>query len=581
MGFISDIAGKIEKFWKFDKEAQNVELARGTTNAVALQGYGNDYGYSSKLSSLLAIEQDLLSRYADYEEMDDYGELSSALDIYADDATQPDTEINRTIWTTSKDANLQKILNDLHHRRLRLDEEMWEIARSLCKYGNDFEELLVTNEGVVGLNHLAPQSARRVEDCYGALSGFVQVFDGSTGVTTDQFEELLQARNKAISCEAGYPKMQNAVAFEDWEVAHFRLRSKYRRSAYGMSVLDSSRWIWRRLMMVEDAAILFRLQKSMERYAFYVDVGDQPGPEAIAYVNKIRQQYRKKRFVNNQTGKLELRFDPASPDEDFWIPSRAGRDATRIDVVASPVWQTVDDLNYFYGKLFATLKVPKSYLGQDQEVARATLSSQDVRFARTVLRVQRELKNGVNKIDRVHLAALGIDPAKAEFDNHMTVPSAIFELAQLEVRNARADLATRMADFFPTEWLLQHVFGLSDQETKQVLSTKSAEVVQAAINAGRGEAEAQKLMNDALPAEESISQGAEVKARTRRALTAMGPVEKENKGSSASEKRAAMKLDEILATDHQLARRLEDIKGLLMDIRSVQGRPAPSAPRRN
>lgn len=792
-----------------------------------------------------------------------------------------------------------------------------------CKYGNDFEELLVTNEGVVGLNFLPASTTRRVEDCFGALKGFIQSRDGKIGFSTEEFDELLCQRNDEINnCESNDYAPQ-AVALEDWEVVHFRLRSKHRRSVYGYSVLEPARWIWKRLMMMEDAAILFRLQKAMERYAFYVDVGDMPPAEALAYVNRVRQQYRKKRFVNPNSGKLELQFNPGSPDDDFWVPTRQGRDATRIDVVGSPQWQclvgdtrvplldgssptieelskrtdafwlysidskgrvvpgkgraarqtheaaeiweveldngekvrctsnhpfltrdgkwslaehllpgdslmplyrkesshnsgdkvggyekvydpasnewiythhrvfeettetdlseffrhgnvihhadykkqnnapenlagmtrpahtalhmehtenlkwspqkhvkhrammiermsdkvlradkariladwnrsperresvlgekhprwntldvagleylvlatgargvhelmekgrvgqstigrvlkaegitwnqfaqknipgweakgralhvtnhkvvsvrktgeklpvfdltvekhanfatgsgvfvsnSMDDIEYFRDKLFAGLKVPKSYLAQEQEVARATLSSQDVRFARSVLRVQRELKTGIGKICRVHLAALGIDPAKAEFEIHMTVPSAIFELAQLEVRSARADLAARLADFVSLRWTLENILGLSDKEIVIVMKEKQGDIVRGLEAQGQGEAAAATLMNEVPVQEESLSVvggepqtvgelGQRVQHRSSKMRLNSGPIsEKElSVRYDQAEKRAEAKIDQLLRSDVVFAKRLREVRSLLEDIRTVQG----------
>jgi hypothetical protein len=176
-------------------------------------------------------------------------------------------------------------------------------------------------------------------------------------------------------------------------------------------------------------------------------------------------------FTHN-TGKLDLKFNPVSQDEDFFIPSRKGQEGTRIEVLGAPSWQHMDDIEYFRSKLFAALKVPRAYMGQEEGVARAVLSSEDVRFARTVLRVQRELRNGLSKICRIHLAALNIDPYAADYDIRMTVPSSIFELAQLEVRNARADLASRMKEFVSLHWILSNVFGFGDSDIEMIMSQR-------------------------------------------------------------------------------------------------------------
>jgi hypothetical protein len=369
------------------------------------------------------------------------------------------------------------------------------------------------------------------------------------------------------------------TALEDWEVVHFRLRGKHRRSIYGYSVLEAARWIWKRLMLLEDAALVFRLQRAPERYAYYVDVGDLPPAEALAYVNRLRQQHRKKKFVNPITNKLDLKFDPISQDEDIWVPKRQGDEGTRIDVLSSPSWQHMEDIEYFRDKLFAAIKIPKAYLAQDDSTARAVLSSEDVRFARTVLRVQREIRNGLAKVLRVHLAALNIDPQAAEYEIHMTVPSAIFELAQLEVRNARADFANRMHEFVSLYWILSHVFGMNDSEISEIVKQRRDDAERQAEIEAVAAAKAQKAAGAYAPVAPEVEshtkyEGLDISDRFRQALhsrRARGINEQELfKGADRErEKRAEEKFERLLRNDATLQKRVAEIQGLLHDLRDV------------
>jgi len=513
---------------------------------------------------------------------------NTALDILADDATQPDSVLHRTIWITSSDKTLQNNLDDLFNRTLRMDEEIWEIARTLCKYGNDYEELLVNADGVRGINYLPPPTVRRLETPKGDLIGFMQDFKGRFDFTNNDFQRSLSAKfDMSVSPD---PTSQPVAAFESWEVVHFRLRGKERRSVYGHSALEAARWIWKRLMLLEDAALVYRLQRAPERFAFYVDVGDLPPQEALAFVNRVRQNFRKKRFVDPGTGKLNLKFDALSQDEDFFVPTRKGVDSTRIETLGAPQWQAMDDIEYFRDKLFSAIKVPKAYLGQESGVARAVLSSEDVRFARTVLRIQRELKNGLRKVARVHLSALGLDPYAVDYDINMTVPSAIFELAQMEVRTAKADLAARMRDFVSLQWILSNVFGLSEDEIALIKKQRSGESAEDAEN----QAAAQNIMmpapppmeappGEAPPEEGPYGPPAEARqpnrvlkaltssrdaARRRGIPTHSGFSERElTEGYNPKEsKRMDAKLDAILKSDRGLELRLREIGGLLRDL---------------
>lgn len=626
MGFLGDAASKIREYFRKDKEQVGLQMAKGTT-AAGFPSTGYDllqaYGYDV-LSDFLKLEHDLLARYVDCEEMDDYPEIATAIDIFADDSSQPETHLSRTLWVTSKDQTIQENLDDLFHKTLRMDEDIWEIARTLVKYGNDYEEILVTEEGVKGLNFLAPPTVRRIEGPRGELFGFVQDYKGRFGYSPAEFQQIM-ANRSAMRSGTGKPGnvagMERVSALEDWEVVHFRLRGKHRRSVYGYSVLEPARWIWKRLMLLEDAALVYRLQRAPERYAFYVDVGDLPPGEAMAYMNRVRQQHRKKKYVNPSTGKLDLKYDPMSQDEDFFIPVRAGAESTRIEVLGAPSWQHMEDVEYFRDKLFAAIKIPKAYLAQSEGVNRSILSSEDVRFARTVLRVQRELRNGLAKVARVHLSALNIDPAAVDFDINMTVPSSIFELAQLEVRNARADLAGRMAPFVSMHWMLANVFGMSDDEITTVMkekeedseregrmmaasqSTVARETAAAGIQGQtQGQIDANQMMQQAglppggdpnaagappapvqgppqasgalPPAQERISRitGPLIQVRGRREVEYYGQERKLFEGHNKEvEKRMAGNIDKLLKTDKMRGMQLQELGGLLRDLSQAVG----------
>jgi hypothetical protein len=587
VGAVQGVVDRLRKSFATDKERGADLLAKGAT-APAYPDSGYDllqaYGYDA-LSDYLRLEHDLLSRYVDYEEMDDHDLNSSALDIYADDSTQPETQIKRTVWVTSPDRTIQTDLDDLFHKRLRLDEESWEMARSLCKYGNNLEEMLITEEGVVGLNFLPAPTVRRIEGPRGELHGFVQDFKGRFGYSPQEFQKILAQRTDAIKSLAqsgGTPSnyLARVAALEPWEVVHLRLRGKHRRAIYGYSILEPGRWIWKRLMLMEDAAMIYRLQRAPERYAFYVDVGDLPPAEALAYVNRVRQQHKKRKFVNPATNKLDLKFEPLTHDDDFYVPVRKGVEGTRIEVLGAPSWQHMDDVEYFQKKLFAALKVPKAYLAQDDTTAKAVLSSEDVRFARSVLRVQRELRNGFKKIARTHLAATKRDPYRVEFEIGMTVPSAIFELAQLEVRNARADLAARMREHVSLRWVLENVYQLTDEDIEVVIKERSEDVVRD----GRATAEVEKMSAMAQASAQAATggggggmEGAEhpkglalierkldaLPKNLRRAITES---ELEHGRDRSSERRATEKLDRLLKQGDAQVRRMREQGALIREI---------------
>ena len=606
MGFWGGIGNRVRGALRWDKEKVVLNLAKGgtassypSTGFDLLQAYGYDV-----LSDYLKLEHDLMSRYVDYEEMDDYPELATAIDIYADDATQTDSMMNKTLWVDAPDKTVQAVLTDLYDKRLRMEEEAWSICRTLVKYGNNYEELLVAQNGVVGTNFLPPPTMRRIEGRRGELFGFVQDFKGRFGYSPDEFKQLLTQRMGSQSNRA----FDKYAALEDWEVVHMRLRSKHRRAIYGFSTLEPARWIWKRLMLLEDAAMVYRLQRAPERYAFYVDVGDMPPKEAMAHLHKVRQQYKKTKFYNPQTGKLDLKYNPLSQDEDFFLPIRKGVQGSKIEVLSGPNWQHMDDINYFRLKLFASIKVPKAYLGYDSATGKSTGANDDVRFARTVLRTQRELRNGLKKIGRVHLAALGINPGAVDYEVNMTVPSSIFELAQLEVRNAKADFAGRMSQFVSLHWILQKVFALSEEDIKFVIKERheeallDAEVQAKAMgmqldvqNQGQQQAmdmqqQGQQAISNAVKAEPGTKKAEDAHARLREFTQAsrlwsqirqgknFQPIHEQElfHGNRDHERKMEDKLGWMQENGMRQNKNLEDLGGLLRELTHSRSRPGNS-----
>lgn len=393
---------------------------------------------------------------------------NSAYHYYANDATQPSVRDNRSIWVASDNRPIKGMGNDLLHKKLRVESEIWSQAYTLGMYGNDYEELLVTENGVVGLNHLPAPTMRRVERLDGGLIGYVQ---DVTGQFTADGQEL----RKMLGGSTEIPK--SLALFEDWQVAHMRLRATRRRSPYGVSVAEGARWIWKRLVMMEDSVMIYKLTRSPARYAFYIDVTDVPSDRVEGHLRKFKRDFKKKKMVNPQTGRLDMRYSPLANDEDFVIGVREGRELARVEVLSGPDYQSVEDVEYFKKMLHGALRIPREYLGQDGAIpSRSILSNEDVRAARVTLNLQREMRQSYDHIIRVHLAARGVkDPRKVEFEVEMTVPSGIYEMAAYEVLNARADYASRVQPFVSTRWIQENVLRLSDEEIKAIEKQQKAD----------------------------------------------------------------------------------------------------------
>lgn len=209
--------------------------------------------------------------------------------------------------------------------------------------------------------------------------------------------------------------------------------------------------------------------RAPSRYAFYIDVSQMPPQEVQGYLNKVKQALKKQKFVNSATGgKTDQRFDVLSTMDDFFLPVRDGKESTRVESLSGPVYDHIEDIRYFEDKLFAAFKVPRPFLTYEQTTAKTHLSAEDARFARSVMRIQREYIQGLRKVAKVHLAARGINPETVEFEIKMTIPSAIFELAQLEIRAAELDLAEKFGAWAPKPWIMQNVLHFTHEEIAEM-----------------------------------------------------------------------------------------------------------------
>lgn len=484
-GFIQSVGHNVRQFFARSPEIVAADLRRGGVPSVERAGLPynlvSQFGYDS-LAEHLRIDQDLMARYEDYEQMDEYPEISSAYDIYADDATMPNMEEGKSIWVTSENNQVAKELDNVLHKRIQVENDVWGGARTLGKYGNWYGELIVAEQGLVGIEYLAPPTVRRVEDPKGKLLGFIQDTRGEFNISLEDFYNL--AREQAAGRNTRGRAPGELTVFEDWEVVHWRLRGKHMRSVYGHGVADPARWIWRRLALLEDAILIYKLSRAPSRYAFYIDVGELDNVRGLAYVNQVKNGFIKKKFLNPTTGKLDMRHNPLAMDEDFFIPVRNGKESTRIEMLQGPDYSEVETVEYHRDKLVAGLKVPKAYLGYGGEATRASLSSEDIRFARTVMRIQREIRTGYRRALRVHLMAIGADADRLEYEVQMSVPSAILELAKLEVLSATADVAQRMGEQVSTRWILTKLYKFSEEEAFQLMAEREEEMLR------RGEIEA-------------------------------------------------------------------------------------------
>jgi len=265
--------------------------------------------------------------------------------------------------------------------------------------------------------------------------------------------------------------------FENYEIAHFRLNSDSNFLPYGKSMIEGARRVWKQLMLMEDAMLIHRVMRAPEKRIFKIDVGNIPPNEVDNYMQKIINGSKKVPFVDERTGDYNLKYNMQNLVEDYYMPVRGNDNGTSIDTLKGLEYNMIDDINYLKGKLMAALKIPKAFLGYEEDVnGKATLAAQDVRFAKTIERIQRVLISELTKVAIIHLYAQGItDDKLTDFSLELTIPSKIYEQEQVELYTSKVALITQMqaTKMFSKEWMYEEVMKLAKDEqdtmTLQVL----------------------------------------------------------------------------------------------------------------
>lgn len=379
--------------------------------------------------------------YSDYEAMDNDAIISSALDIYADESTLKN-DIGDVLTIRSDNDNIRKILRNLFYDVLNIEYNLWPWIRNMCKYG-DFYLFLDVEEGV-GIKNVVPFSSYEVERQEG----------------TDP-ENIYMTK---FIYEGPLGKGQ----FENYEIVHFRLLGDTNFLPYGKSILENARKLFKQLVLMEDAMLIHRIMRAPEKRIFKVDIGNIPPAEVDQYMSNIINSMKKVPLMNEQTGQYNLRYNMQNLLEDFYLPVRGGQAGTQIDTLPGLQYQAIEDIEYLKSKLFAALKVPKAFLGYDEGLeGKATLAALDIRFARTIERIQRIVISELTKIAVVHLYAHGFENADlVNFELFLTGPSIVYEQEKISMMKEKVDLAKSLMEgkLLSMKYIYSNIFNLSDDE---------------------------------------------------------------------------------------------------------------------
>jgi len=435
----------------------------GRSSAVELFKRAHSDVYNSTLSAYGSFDR--MARYSDFSEMEATPELASALDIYAEETVSPD-EHSRVLHIYSDDAQKQELLNTLFHDTLNIEFNLVMWVRNLCKYGDFFL-----------FNDVHPE--------FGVINAY------PVPISEIEREEGFDPDNPA-AVRFRWATQGNTI-LENWQISHFRLLGNDSFLPYGTSILESARRIWRQLILIEDAMLVYRIIRAPERRVFYIDVGNVPPEDVPNYIEQAKSALKKSTITSSTTGQADLRYNPMAVDEDYYIPVRGGDTGTKIDTLAGGTNATaIEDVEYIQKKLFAAIKIPKAYLGYDEDIgSKATLAQEDIRFSRTIQRVQKTVISELNKLAMIHLYSHGYDAEELiDFDLRLSNPSSVAQLQKLELISQRFDIAGKVPEgMLDKGWVRKNVLGLTDDEIEGVMEgLKQDKLDDAEVEASGGEA---------------------------------------------------------------------------------------------
>ena len=395
--------------------------------------------------------------YSDYEAMDTDPIIASALDIIADEATIKNDQ-NEILAIKSSDENIQRVLYNLFYDVLNIEFNLWSWTRNMCKYGDFFLKLEIAEKfGVYNVLPYTVYHMIREEGTDPENPAKVNFRLDPDGLASSQHPNYLPKRRDE----------SKVVEFDNYEIAHFRLISDTNYLPYGRSYLEPARKIFKQVTLMEDAMLIHRIMRAPEKRMFYINVGSIPPQEVEQFMQKTINQMKKTPYIGDD-GQYNLRFNMQNMMEDFYLPVRGGDTSTRIETTKGLEYDGTKDVEYLQAKMFAALKIPKAYFGFEGDLqGKATLAAEDIRFARTVERIQKILESELTKIALVHLYTQGFTgESLTNFEIRLTTPSVIFEQEKVALLKEKVDLANQMKDtkLFSTDYIYESIFDLSEDK---------------------------------------------------------------------------------------------------------------------
>ena len=424
--------------------------------------------YSTSPSSLYGAQFNINYQYlrpqlySEYDLMDQDAIIASALDILSDESTLKN-DMGEVLQIRSANEDIQKILYNLFYDVLNIEFNLWMWIRQMCKYGDFFLKLEIAEK--YGVYNVIPYTAYHIErqEAFNpdnpAEIRYRYAPDGMDNISSGMYPVPGAGAN--LENEPG-------IFFDNYEMAHFRLISDVNYLPYGRSYIEPARKLYKQYVLMEDAMLIHRIARAPEKRIFYMNIGSIPPNEVETFMQKTISQLKRTPFQDNRTGEYNLKYNMQNMLEDFYIPIRGNDATTKIETTPGLQYDGIQDVEYLRGKLFAALKIPKAFLGYEEGIeGKATLAQQDIRFARTIERIQRIVLSELNKIALVHLYTQGYtDETLTNFTLNMAAPSIILEQEKIELLKSKTELSQQLLEqgLVPSDWIYDNVYHFSEDQ---------------------------------------------------------------------------------------------------------------------
>ena len=410
-------------------------------------------GSSLQYNPTLNYSSMRLQLYSDYEAMDYDSLIAPALDIISEEATLKN-EYGDVLTIKSSNENVKRVLHNLFYDVLNVEFNLPSWVRQMCKYGDFYLHLQISEK--FGIYNALPLSVYQV------------VREEGTDPENPNYVQYILDPNGLSQSNTYSARRSDQMKLENYEVAHFRLLSDAAYLPYGRSYLEPARKVFKQLILMEDAMLIHRIMRAPEKRIFYMNVGGIPPNEIDNFMEKTVRQMKKTPYVDQNTGDYNLKFNIQNMTEDFYIPVRGNDSSTKIETTKGLDYDGTTDIEYLKNRMLAALKIPKAFLGYDENLeGKSTLAAMDIRFARTIERLQRTIVSELHKIALVHLYTQGFTEADlVDFELALTGPSIVFEQEKTDLYKSKVELANSISDkkILSSDFVYKNIFNLSDAE---------------------------------------------------------------------------------------------------------------------